>query len=92
MKRVGESKGVVAGVQSAAEYRQRTRDFRAKHQSQPSGERLVSGGVGVLEADGFVRLKCVCGNWPLVDPVWRLACCFRCGRVYESVALLTETS
>lgn len=80
----------MVGLTTAEEYRQRMRDFRAKQLLQPPGERVVLGGVAVLESDGFLRLRCDCRNYPIVDPVWTLACCFTCGRIYEAVSMPAE--
>jgi hypothetical protein len=29
------------------------------------------------------QLICPCGNTPLYDPEWQLACCFSCGAIYR---------
>lgn len=40
-----------------------------------------------LEADDVLRLKCSCGNYPVVDPEWALACCYECGLIYDDVTI-----
>lgn len=40
-----------------------------------------------LESDDVLRLKCPCGNYPAVDPEWRLACCYACGLIYDDVTI-----
>jgi hypothetical protein len=30
---------------------------------------------------------CECGNYPSVHPLWRLACCFECGAIYEGLTM-----
>jgi len=39
----------------------------------------------VLIAGGKWLVFCGCGNYPSVDPGWRLACCFECGAIYENL-------
>jgi hypothetical protein len=89
MRRVADTKGLMAGVATPDEYRKRMHAFLAKQGVRPPKDASVTGAVGLLEPDGFVRLKCACGNYPIVDPVWQLACCFGCGGVFERVAVPT---
>ena len=30
---------------------------------------------------------CVCGDAPVIDPEWSLACCFTCGRIYRHIQM-----
>ena len=38
----------------------------------------------VLEQN-YLRVKCACGNYPIVMPETRLACCLLCGLYYENL-------
>jgi hypothetical protein len=39
----------------------------------------------VFIAGGKWVVRCLCANCPSVHPVWRLACCFECGAIYEDL-------
>ena len=41
------------------------------------------GTVALKVSDSQWQLVCACGNYPLYDPEWELACCYTCGAVYE---------
>jgi hypothetical protein len=81
----------MAGVATPDEYRARMSAHLRSQCVIPPREQVVKGAIGQLEADGFARVRCGCGNWPIVDPVWVLACCFKCGRIFESVSLPSES-
>ena len=36
-------------------------------------------------AQNYLRVKCTCGNYPIVMPETRLACCLLCGLYYENL-------
>ena len=39
----------------------------------------------VLVQSTALRVKCECGNYPIVVADWRLACCLQCGLYYENL-------
>src|SRR3990167_144474 len=39
--------------------------------------------VSVKVSSSCWQLICSCGNYPLYDPEWQLACCYTCGAVYR---------
>ena len=74
----------VYGAQTPAEYREKQRKSLAKQRKtpRPSTEKPT-----VLVESNGLRIKCECGEYPLVDEEWRMACCFNCGLVYDDLTI-----
>lgn len=74
----------VYGAQTPQEYRERQRKSLAKQRKtpKPSTEKPP-----VLVESNGLRVKCVCGEYPLVDSEWRMALCFNCGLMYEDLTI-----
>ena len=47
--------------------------------------RLATVNPPVLVQSTALRVKCECGNYPIVVADWRLACCLQCGWYYENL-------
>lgn len=47
--------------------------------------RLAAVNPPVLVQSTALRVKCECGNYPIVVADWRLACCLQCGLYYENL-------
>lgn len=45
--------------------------------------RHVGDPVPVKVSESCWQLVCSCGNTPMYDPEWALACCYTCGAVYD---------
>jgi hypothetical protein len=73
------------GARDAAEYREKQRLFIRKHFDL--SPRVAAVNPPALLDGGALRIKCGCGNYAVVDPVARIACCFQCGLVYEQVQI-----
>lgn len=74
----------VHGVHTADEYRAAHRQFVARFRKRPV---IATVNPDVKVDSGALRVKCACGNYPIVDPDWRLACCYECGLVYENLTI-----
>lgn len=35
---------------------------------------------------------CTCGDAPVIDPEWSLACCFTCGTIYRTIVMPAEAA
>ena len=77
----------VFGARTPEEYRAKQRSFMASHRRGVVQRTTDAKPTVVLESDGGLRFKCSCGDYPLVDPRWNLACCFNCGLVYTDLDL-----
>jgi len=85
----------VHGVRTAAEYRAKQRQYIATARlAMPAlnwrDPWLSLDHPDVLIASGKWLVWCACGNYPSVDPVARLACCFECGAIYEQLTMPIE--
>ena len=78
----------IHGVRTPHEYREAQRRFRARLRQAPPAEHADTVDA-VLDID-VLRVRCSCGDWPVVHPDWRMACCYGCGRIYASVRLPGE--
>jgi|TARA_Y100000310_G_scaffold98201_1_gene95919 hypothetical protein len=75
-------------VRTAADYRtqqriaieQKMQEFPGLNWERPW--RHIGAGV-VKVSDSQWQIVCICGNYPLYDPEWQLACCYSCGAIYE---------
>lgn len=73
------------GARDTAHYRELHRLFIAKHFRLTP--RVAPFNPPALLDGGALRIKCGCGNYAIVDPVGRIACCYQCGLVYENVEI-----
>jgi hypothetical protein len=71
------------GARTPEEYREKQRQFIQKHFALTP--RVAPANPPALLDGGALRVKCECGNYAVVDPDARLACCFQCGLVYEQI-------
>jgi hypothetical protein len=44
----------------------------------------------VLVQEDAMRIKCPCGNYPMVLEAAKMACCLLCGLIYEGLDVPTE--
>lgn len=77
----------VYGVHTLEEFRLVHRAFLRKNRRIAEPIQTDEQPPVVLETDGGLRLKCVCGEYPLVDPEWRMGRCFNCGLVYVDLVI-----
>lgn len=84
------------GVNTAADYREQQQAAidrgRAKYPNLewPAPWRVEGLFPVVYVAGGMLQIRCAtpgCGNCPSVSPEWRLALCWDCGAVYESLEI-----
>lgn len=61
---------------------------KARLQSRPSTEKPAV----LVEDDGLMRVRCVCGNYPIVLVDAKLACCLLCGLVYEGLDVAEDVT
>lgn len=72
----------VFGARTPEEYRELHKRSVAKSRLTPTLSTTTP--PVLVESDGL-RILCACGDYPIVDADWKMACCFRCGLVYEGL-------